>query len=168
MSSLMHFGRPKRSGRYKWGSGLDPFHHGADAPGGRRGNRIAKKLARKAEKEKKRFERLEEKRQNRESASNHHIGRSSDNKQATQNPRKMTDDELTQAINRLTLEKRYRDLHNELYSNPKKKSEVKRVMAEAFKTSAKDVATDVFRYGMATAVNKATGKNIAEPKKKKK
>ena len=29
-SELYHYGMPRRSGRYKWGSGKDPFHHGAD------------------------------------------------------------------------------------------------------------------------------------------
>lgn len=27
---LYHYGMPRRSGRYKWGSGKNPFHHGAD------------------------------------------------------------------------------------------------------------------------------------------
>lgn len=35
-NELMHFGIPKRSGRYPWGSGEDPYHHGADAPGSRK------------------------------------------------------------------------------------------------------------------------------------
>ena len=30
-SELYHYGMPRRSGRYKWGSGKNPFHHGADA-----------------------------------------------------------------------------------------------------------------------------------------
>ena len=30
-SELYHYGVPRRSGRYKWGSGKNPFHHGADA-----------------------------------------------------------------------------------------------------------------------------------------
>lgn len=30
-SELYHYGIPRRSGRYKWGSGKDPYHHGADA-----------------------------------------------------------------------------------------------------------------------------------------
>ena len=29
---LMHYGMPRRSGRYKWGSGKDPYHHGSDGP----------------------------------------------------------------------------------------------------------------------------------------
>ena len=30
-SELYHYGVPRRSGRYKWGSGKNPYHHGADA-----------------------------------------------------------------------------------------------------------------------------------------
>jgi len=29
-SEIYHYGMPRRSGRYKWGSGKNPFHHGAD------------------------------------------------------------------------------------------------------------------------------------------
>lgn len=32
---LKHYGTPKHSGRYPWGSGENPYHHGADSPGGR-------------------------------------------------------------------------------------------------------------------------------------
>lgn len=35
-NTLAHFGIPRRSGRYAWGSGEDPYHHGADVPGGRK------------------------------------------------------------------------------------------------------------------------------------
>lgn len=34
--TLEHYGVPQRSGRYPWGSGENPYHHGASAPGGRR------------------------------------------------------------------------------------------------------------------------------------
>lgn len=39
-NELKHFGIPKRSGRYPWGSGEDPYHHGADAPGVARKKRL--------------------------------------------------------------------------------------------------------------------------------
>ena len=32
---LYHYGIPRRSGRYKWGSGKNPFHHGSDRIGSR-------------------------------------------------------------------------------------------------------------------------------------
>lgn len=31
-NELMHYGTPKHSGRYPWGSGEEPYHHGADSP----------------------------------------------------------------------------------------------------------------------------------------
>lgn len=33
-NELYHYGVPKRSGRYPWGSGKNPFHHGASKPKG--------------------------------------------------------------------------------------------------------------------------------------
>ena len=30
METLMHYGMPRRSGRYPWGSGEDPYQHGRD------------------------------------------------------------------------------------------------------------------------------------------
>lgn len=45
---LEHYGVPKRSGRYPWGSGENPYHHGASSPFGRlKARRNAKKLAKK-------------------------------------------------------------------------------------------------------------------------
>lgn len=32
-NELYHYGTPKHSGRYPWGSGENPFHHGGSAPG---------------------------------------------------------------------------------------------------------------------------------------
>lgn len=34
---LEHYGIPRKSGRYPWGSGENPYHHGAASPGGRNG-----------------------------------------------------------------------------------------------------------------------------------
>lgn len=50
-NELAHFGIPKRSGRYPWGSGENPYHHGSDAPG-RRKRKIAKAVALKLGKSK--------------------------------------------------------------------------------------------------------------------
>ena len=44
---LYHYGMPRRSGRYKWGSGKDPYHHGAD--GGRIKRSKKEKYTAKAE-----------------------------------------------------------------------------------------------------------------------
>lgn len=39
---LYHYGVPRRSGRYKWGSGKNPFHHGSDLKSTRLGKKIAR------------------------------------------------------------------------------------------------------------------------------
>jgi len=44
-TELYHYGMPRRSGRYKWGSGEDPYHHGASSP---RGYKLQKKRDRLA------------------------------------------------------------------------------------------------------------------------
>ena len=44
---LYHYGMPRRSGRYKWGSGKDPYHHGED--GGSRKLTKKEKYVMKAE-----------------------------------------------------------------------------------------------------------------------
>lgn len=36
--TLEHIGMPRRSGRYPWGSGKNPYHHGRSSPGGKRKN----------------------------------------------------------------------------------------------------------------------------------
>ena len=47
---LYHYGMPRRSGRYKWGSGKDTYHHGADGAG-----KKAKADYKEAKKKKKRI-----------------------------------------------------------------------------------------------------------------
>lgn len=42
MTYLEHYGVPKRSGRYPWGSGKNPFHHGASSPFGRKSSKKKK------------------------------------------------------------------------------------------------------------------------------
>ena len=43
---LAHYGTPRHSGRYPWGSGNNPYHHGASSPLGKLKERHkAKKLA---------------------------------------------------------------------------------------------------------------------------
>lgn len=45
---LEHYGIPRKSGRYPWGSGENPYHHGASSPFGRlKARHDAKKLAKK-------------------------------------------------------------------------------------------------------------------------
>lgn len=47
---LEHIGIPRRSGRYAWGSGENPYHHGADSPFGKLKQRREDKKRKAAEK----------------------------------------------------------------------------------------------------------------------
>ena len=48
---LAHYGTPMHSGRYPWGSGENPYHHGASSPFGRLKKRREEKKAAKAKAE---------------------------------------------------------------------------------------------------------------------
>lgn len=52
MAELSHYGIPRKSGRYPWGSGEDPYHHGTDGPkqAKMRGNSLSAKVTRKTRK----------------------------------------------------------------------------------------------------------------------
>lgn len=78
----------------------------------------------------------------------------------------LSDQELRNKIDRLTLEKRYR----ELTATPKSKSfldEGKKMVADVLKTSGKNIATQFVTYQLGTYVNKTfgNGKDIVNPKK---
>lgn len=78
----------------------------------------------------------------------------------------LSDQELRNKIDRLTLEKRYK----ELISTPKNKSlleEGKKMVADVLKTSGKNIATQFVTYQLGTYVNKTfgNGKDIVNPKK---
>lgn len=51
--SIEHYGMPKRSGRYPWGSGENPYHHGQSGP--RSEMRRKKKIDKTARKDAKRY-----------------------------------------------------------------------------------------------------------------
>ena len=93
-SSLEHIGIPRRSGRFPWGSGEDPYHHGADAPGGKRlKSRNEKAALKKAHKAAVKEARVKAK-----------------------NSGALSDEELDRRINRLTKEKRLRELTSSEYN----------------------------------------------------
>lgn len=78
--ALEHIGMPRRSGRYPWGSGENPYHHGQSSPGGRRKARSENSKAK------------------------------SDRRDAMQNRRTISDQELSKRIARLEQEKRLKEL----------------------------------------------------------
>lgn len=76
----------------------------------------------------------------------------------------MTDDELTKAINRLRNEQTYAAL---LAKNESKVSAGRKFVNEVLYDSSKEVAKQVAKYAMATAVNKAAGKKVVPTGQKK-
>lgn len=58
---LYHYGMPRRSGRYKWGSGKNPFHHGADDGSKHADKKAAKAKQKQDKKEAKAAKRAERK-----------------------------------------------------------------------------------------------------------
>lgn len=139
MAELQHYGLPRRSGRYKWGSGEDPYHHGADGPkqAKMRGRSLSAKIARKADsqvnKMAKKLSQLEKKHQTelqkakykkqkkkyKEELREIKRGRkkmtkpkaSDDYKnEISAKAKNMSNEELMDAINRMQLQKRYVEL----------------------------------------------------------
>jgi len=72
-----------------------------------------------------------------------------------------SDDELRARINRLELEKRYK----ELMRNLKKPSRGRDFVMDVLEKSGKDIATQLSAYAMGAALNKVAGKDIVDPKR---
>lgn len=77
------------------------------------------------------------------------------------NNRRMTDAELRSKLNRLQMEKQYRDLTAD---TPKAKSFMKQLMAESGKQAAKQVANKAVNVGVQMAIE-AAAKNAKGPSK---
>ena len=82
--SLVHYGIPRRSGRYKWGSGKNPFHHGQSG-----GSKKTKKQATPLTDEEKDL-----------------IIRRGDTRSMLKNKEQFTDDEFRRAANRIDIERK--------------------------------------------------------------
>lgn len=114
---LEHYGVPRKSGRYPWGSGENPYHHGTSSPFGRlKAKRDAKKLAKKrraaAEKAKATREAKKAERQNAETYEERKrkaIEKGSA-KDIAPFVKDMTTDELRQARNRLEEQEKFMKL----------------------------------------------------------
>lgn len=81
--SLVHYGIPRRSGRYKWGSGKNPFHHGQSG-----GSKTKKQAAPLTDEEK------------------DLIIRRGDTRSMLKNKEQFTDDEFRRAANRIDIERK--------------------------------------------------------------
>lgn len=75
----------------------------------------------------------------------------------------LSDAELREAISRLELEKRYKELARS--ANPPKTSEGKKFVENILKKSGENIATQFTTYAMGTLVNKVAGSDIVNPKK---
>lgn len=83
-------------------------------------------------------------------------------------PKKMTEAELKKRIERLELEKKYKDLSNAQISKGKK--EAANIAGDIMKSSVKNIGTQLMTYALGTAVNKAFAnvakdESIVNPKK---
>lgn len=75
----------------------------------------------------------------------------------------MSDDDLRAAINRLNMEKQYRQLEAEL--NPKKKNAAVAFVGRVLSKSGENIATQLATYGMGKMINTIAGEDIVNPKK---
>ena len=89
--------------------------------------------------------------------------RYSDSSSANDGIKDLTDQELRDRINRLNLEKQYRDLTTP--SGQKQVNKGKQFVTSVLETSGKNIATQLVTYAMGTAVNKIFKANIVNPKK---
>lgn len=75
----------------------------------------------------------------------------------------LSNDEIKKKIDRLLLEKQYKQLKNEL--TPASQRRGKEFVKGVVEASGKNIATQLTTYAMGTAVNKLAGQEIINPKK---
>ena len=141
---LEHYGIPRRSGRYPWGSGSRPFQ--GDSPSAKSIGKI--KTSGKSGKTG-----LFKKGKTKTESSEEDIS-------------KISSEDLQKRINRIQLEKQYRDLT----SKPKTISRGRQVLTSILESSSKNIGTQLTTYWMGNMVNsvaKALGSevDIVNPKK---
>ena len=141
---LEHYGIPRRSGRYPWGSGSRPFQ--GDSSAGKSSGK------------------------NKTSGKSGKTGLFKKGKTKTESSKedlsKISSEDLQKRIDRIQLEQKYR----ELTSKPKTISKGRQVLYNILETSSKNVGTQLATYLMGTTVNsvaKALGSeaDIVNPKK---
>lgn len=133
---LEHYGIPRRSGRYPWGSGSRPFQ----------GDSAAAKSSEKA-------------------GSSGKSGKTK-TKSSEEDLSEISSEELQKKINRIQLEKQYRDLT----TKPKTVSKGRQILNSILESSSKNIGTQLATYLMGNMVNsvaKALGSeaDIVNPKK---
>lgn len=141
---LEHYGIPRRSGRYPWGSGSRPFQ-GDSAAAKSSGSTKSSGKSRKTGLFKK--------------------GKT-ETKSSEEDLSKISSEELQKKISRIQLEKQYRDLT----AKPKTVSKGRQVLNSILESSSKNIGTQLATYLMGNMVNsvaKALGSevDIVNPKK---
>lgn len=134
--SLEHYGIPRKSGRYPWGSGENPYHHGASAPGGgiakkesyfkrRAAMRASVKKAKVVAAERKVKEEEERVKQERAKKKQEALA-SGDPKELAPYVRDLSDQELKDAVSRLRFENQFAQLLAEAPKDPTAAERVKK------------------------------------------
>lgn len=148
---LQHYGMPRRSGRYPFGSGEDPYQ---SITRGRLSNYKKKKLIKKAT-----ARQAEQKKKQEEEA------------KKPKTLSEMSNDEVREMISRLKLEKEYKNALAALQpkeipkeTKQKGKSFIQEVTYNAGKKAAESVLKATFEYAGGYFVNKVTGKPIVKLK----
>lgn len=141
---LEHYGIPRRSGRYPWGSGSRPFQ--GDSPAAKSSGKT--KTSGKSGKTG-----LFKKEKTKTRSSEEDLS-------------EISSEELQKKINRIQLEKQYRDLT----TKPKTVSKGRQVLNSILESSSKNIGTQLATYLMGNMVNsvaKAFGSeaDIVNPKK---
>ena len=141
---LEHYGIPRRSGRYPWGSGSRPFQ--GDSP-------AAKSSGKTKTSGKSRKTGLFKKEKTKTKSSEEDLS-------------EISSEELQKKINRIQLEKQYRDLT----TKPKTVSKGRQILNSILESSSKNIGTQLATYLMGNMVNsvaKAFGSeaDIVNPKK---
>ena len=141
---LEHYGIPRRSGRYPWGSGSRPFQ--GDSP-------AAKSSGKPKTSGKSGKTGLFKKGKTKTESSEEDLS-------------KISSEELQKKINRIQLEKQYRDLT----TKPKTVSKGRQILNSILESSSKNIGTQLATYLMGNMVNsvaKALGSeaDIVNPKK---
>lgn len=141
---LEHYGIPRRSGRYPWGSGSRPFQGDSAA---------AKSSGKSKSSEKSGKTGLFKKGKTKTKSSEEDLS-------------EFSSEELQKKINRIQLEKQYRDLT----TKPKTVSKGRQILNSILESSSKNIGTQLATYLMGNMVNsvaKALGSeaDIVNPKK---
>lgn len=134
---IAHYGKPRRSGRFKWGSGLRPFQSLGFRGGRKKGSSSKTKTEDEVPEKKKVSE--------------------------------MTDEEIQNRISRLKLEQSLADLEKSMAAAPFKKKRavdwISKIGKNVLDKSLENIGTQAVTYALGTAINKAVGQDIVNPKK---